>query len=310
MSTPPPLVGEAAALGAAVIWAGSTCVYRKHGAGISAYLLNLFKNAVALACLGVSVVAMRSTFPDDPRVVWLLVLSGVVGIAIGDTAFFGALSRLGAQATSTTQCLAIPFALVIAMVLLDETPSAWQLVGIGVTLLSVAGVVARRRGPQPWVEARGRVLVEGLVFAVVSAFAQAAGIVLQRDALQQSEVLPGTLLRFAPAVVILAAIGASRRARSRHRRRDRPPADPSRGPELRRRVLALATASFFGTFIGVVLLSVATKYAKAGVVAALSSTYPVWIIPVAVVFLKERADTWSVSFTLLAVAGVVMILVV
>ena len=60
--------------------------------------------------------------------------------------------------------------------------------------------------------------------------------------------------------------------------------------------------------IGVFLLAVATKYAEAGVVTALSGTFPVWVVPIAVFALKEKAAPSTVLWTLVAVLGVCLTL--
>ena len=72
---------------------------------------------------------------------------------------------------------------------------------------------------------------------------------------------------------------------------------------------ALSLAAFAGTFLGVLLMSFGAKYAKAGVAAALTSTYPVWIVPIAKFILKERVSWQSAVCTALAVGGIILMVV-
>ncbi len=106
--------------------------------------------------------------------------------------------------------------------------------------------------------------------------------------------IEGTLARMAPALFflfIVQGIDGPRKAVQSFR-------------QTKGAFLALGIASFFGTFLGVLLLSIGTKYAKAGVVAAITSTFPLWVIPISRIFLKEKTNWQSVVCTFLAVAGI------
>jgi drug/metabolite transporter (DMT)-like permease len=305
-ATPPfPFAGELAALVAAMIWACTLCTFRRFGDGIPARVLTLYKNCIALVCLLAAIAIVRPALPEDPGPCRLLVLSGVIGLAFGDTAFYAALSRLGAQLTAATQCLAPPVAALLGWIVLSETLSAIQILGMSLTVVAVGGVVLE--GGSGLVEDRARrAWTAGLVFAALSALAQAAGIVLQRGAFQSVSLLPGTAIRFAPAVALLALM---QWGLARPRSKDAGGAPAARGAGLRdpRRAAVLAVAAFFGTFVGVFLLAAGAKYAQSGVVTALSSTYPIWVIPVAAVFLKESAGWRKTLWTLVAMAGIALL---
>ncbi|MDQ3231588.1 MAG: DMT family transporter, partial [Pseudobdellovibrionaceae bacterium] len=73
--------------------------------------------------------------------------------------------------------------------------------------------------------------------------------------------------------------------------------------------LILTVGAFMGTYLGLILMSTGAKYAKAGVTAAISSTYPVWILPIAHYLLGERVSWKSVALTLLAVAGIAIMMI-
>ena len=69
-------------------------------------------------------------------------------------------------------------------------------------------------------------------------------------------------------------------------------------------MMILALASFFGTFIGLLLMSIGAKYAKAGISSALTSTFPLWIIPISVLIAGESVNLRKSILTVFAVAGV------
>jgi drug/metabolite transporter (DMT)-like permease len=294
---PPPFLfaGEFAALAAALAWAISLSVFKRAGAGVPANVLNLYKNVVALVCMAIAAVVIWRPMPSDPMLWLVLGISGVAGLAIGDTGLFAALSRLGAQAASAIQSLAPPMAAGIAALFLRETLTVNQWLGLGITVAGVGGVVYfRNRGQSHLSRLATGVVVWGTTFAVIGALGQALGVVIARQALQKTNVLHGTMMRLIPAILVLLAAGLARGGGIGARRVF---ADG-------RRAGALTGAAVLGAFVGLLLLSVGVKYSKAGVAAALSSTFPIWTIPIAVIFLKEHVSWQSAVCTVAAVVGV------
>jgi drug/metabolite transporter (DMT)-like permease len=299
-SAPPfPLAGEAASLGAALIWSGSISLFTKYAADIPAPVMNFFKSTVAVICLAVAAALTAPVWGTDPWALAVLATSGVVGISLGDTALFGALKRLGAQITSSSQCLAPPIAAGIAALVLGETLSLRETLGMLITAGAVSGIIlfSRRRGAH-LAQLERATLFAGLGLAFFAALCQGAGLVMSRQALQSVDVLYGTLARIMPALLVLTVIlifsGNSRRLHFVVR-------EP-------RRAAILAAASFAGTFLGLLLMSAGVKYTKTGIAAALNSTYPIWIIPIAHFILKERVSWQAVVCTCVAVVGIALML--
>lgn len=294
------MVGELASLGAALIWSGSMSVFAVQGRGLPAEGLNLFKNAIAFVCFGLACLALQPAWPTHSGTIGVLAISGVIGITLGDTALFAALSRLGAQVTSASQCLAPPIAAIVAAVALGETLSPLETAGLLLTVTAVFGVIhfGRREGAS-LSRVPKRTLLIGIGYAVVAAASQGIGLVMSRYALQDVDVLAGTIIRIAPALVLLVGLTLSGPARRTLPTLSIP----------RRRLMLLGIAAFSGTFVGLLLMSIGAKYAKAGVTAALTSTYPIWIIPIAHFVLKERVNWQTVVCTVVAVAGIALLFV-
>lgn len=291
-------VGELASLGAALIWSCSMSLFAVQGRGLPAEGLNLFKNAIAFVGFGLACLALQPAWPTELRTVSILAASGVIGITLGDTALFAALSRLGAQVTSASQCLAPPIAAIAAAWSMGETLSPLETAGLVVTVTAVFGVIhfGRREGASLAGIPR-RTLLVGIAYAALAATCQGIGLVMSRYAFQNVDVLSGTIIRIAPALVLLVGLTLSGPARRTLKTLSIP----------RRRLGLLALASFAGTFIGLLLMSIGAKYAKAGVTAALTSTYPIWIIPIAHFVVKERVNWHTVACTVVAVAGIAML---
>jgi len=297
VSPPVPMAGELASLGAALIWSCSLSIFSVFGRQVPAAALNLFKNLVAIVCLGCTALVLRPPRPDHWMDYLVLAASGIVGLSLGDTALFAALKRLGAQVTSASQCLAPPIAALIAIFFMNETLSLRELLGLLLTAGAVGALIYfGQRGGAPLASIPKKTLVTGLFFALCGALCQGLGIVLQRIALQNVHVISGTIIRVAPAILVLVAMNVLR------------PVPVSMGAIFvsRKQAMVLTLAAFAGTFVGLILMSLGAKYTKAGIAAALTSTYPLWIIPIARFILKERVSWQSSACTLVAVSGIIL----
>jgi drug/metabolite transporter (DMT)-like permease len=296
LPTAPPIphAGEAAALVAALIWSVTLCVYRAQAYCIPATTINLFKNGISLACLVSYAWALNAAWPDEPMLIAWLAGSGMVGFVLSDTAMFAALKHLGAARTAAMQCISPPVAVFCGWLFLAEALSGFALLGIGVTVVAVAG--AMMLGPRD--ETRlGPHWSLGLLLAVVAAVANAIGIVMARQAFQQVDIATGTIYRLIPAVLVLLIVVTSRGRRAGWEKLAEPP----------RRGIWLGVTAFFGSFVGMLFYGASIKFAPAGVAATLTSTYPIWLIPIAAGILKERITGGQILCTLVAVGGIGLI---
>ncbi|MEN8260575.1 MAG: EamA family transporter [Pseudomonadota bacterium] len=291
------VIGESAALSAAFLWALSAVIYRRLGVSLPPIALNLYKGGIAVALL---LVTVAWTQPGAFRTVdgygaALLLLSGIIGIGIGDTAFFAALNRLGERLTVLlAETLAPPISAVIALVFIGETLDAGSLVGIAVTLCGVALVIGK-------LPVGGRVAPfhqrEGFLLAALAASAQAVGAVLSREALTQTDISPlmSALLRLTGGVLILVlwlAIGRRRFS-----------VDAMRSGRV---AAAVVTAAFLGTYLGLFLQQVSLKYADTGVALTLLATSSLFVLPL--VFLRgERIGPRALVGAVTAIVGVGML---
>jgi drug/metabolite transporter (DMT)-like permease len=138
---PFPMAGELASLSAALIWSCSISLFTLFAKDVPARALNLYKNLLALVCLAVAAAVIRPELPPDGGPFLILGLSGILGLSLGDTALFAALRRLGAQVTSASQCLAPPISAVAAVLMLGESLTARESLGLTVTTGAVAAII-------------------------------------------------------------------------------------------------------------------------------------------------------------------------
>lgn len=288
-----PLLGEGAALMAAMIWAVSMSLYTRFGQSVSARHLNLFKNCVALLCLAGVAILVPWQWPGEAQTYYVLALSGLLGLALGDTLLFISLKSMGVQRTSVIQCLAPPFAALLAWIAFGEYLVLWEWIGLSITVVFLALILKARSHA-----AAAPLTALGVSAALGAAVCQAFAMTSLRWSLQGVDVWTGTFLRITPSIAALTLYSLYMGDLGKMKAIFQP----------KKKALILGVAAFIGTFLGLVLMSTGAKYAKAGVATALSSTTPIWILPIAHFMLGEKLSLKLLVLTLFVVLGVVLMI--
>ncbi|NJR41070.1 MAG: DMT family transporter [Leptolyngbyaceae cyanobacterium CSU_1_4] len=288
--------GELAALSAALIWAIASFVYVIMGRQIPPLVLNFAKCTIAifLSVLTLFLMGDSPSFLQQAERVplGLLLVSGALGIGLGDTAFFEALNCLGARRSLLIEALAPPLAALFAAIFLGETLSVRAWMGIVLTVGGVTWVILERvpddfQGKlRPW---------RGIGFGVLSALAQASGAVLSRAALAETSVSPlwGSLIRLVAGVLILLVLMSFQRQIWAE-------FQPLRD---RRFLFILVSTSFASTYLGIWLQQIALKFTATGIAQALTATSPLFVIPIAL-SMREKVSLRSILGAVLALLGI------
>jgi drug/metabolite transporter (DMT)-like permease len=286
--------GEFAALGAAFLWAASSTVYALLGQRIPPLQLNLLKGLIAIALIVLTLTIAGQPIPElDPLPVGILLLSGVIGIGLGDTAYFSALIHLGARRTLLLETLAPPMTAVLALIFLRENLSTGAWCGILLTLLGIAWVITERT---PASVVRDINPLQGIVWAILAAIAQSIGAVLSRFALVESNLSPlwSTLLRLIGGTLIVVLLLLIPRQTQKQ------VFQVLRSPRL---IGVIILTAFGSTYLGIWLQQTGLKFAPAGIAQTLSATSPLFVLPIAF-WLGEKISLRAVLGVLVAVVGI------
>jgi len=305
-------VGGGAALTASAIWAVSTTLMKgaivRHGARG----MNLFRVSIALVLFWTSTLlvdggaAWRAIATRDGQ---LLLLSGVIGLAVGDLFLFACLRRLGAQPAIAMNQLSPVWSALLGFALGSEVLHGRELLGIALVIGGVLLVIFGRdaRGAPGSAAlgsesaaaehpASGRPLA--LALGIGSSLCNAVAGMMTHHSIASVGALPGSTLRMSGAAVVLLLLSFSGR-------RTRSDFAPLRAlPTMRRELVAVLIA----TYLGIFLQQQAYAGLDASIALCLLSTTPLFLLPLAVGILRERYRWYAWLGTLIATSGVPLLL--
>jgi len=274
-------------------WAIGAILWRKLGEQLSSYSMNLGKVVIGSCFLGF-ILLFIGLEPISSRSLVFLGLSGILGIAIGDTFFFLSLMQLGPRRASLMGSLN-PVAIAVAAALfLGErpTPGAW--IGIVVTTLGVGWVLWERASAGAVVETSSL----GIRYGILSVLCTAGAVLLAKVGVASAPTVQAAWIRLLAGVLGLMLWGAWRSELGKW-------LSPFSKGALLAKVAAVVSVVVVGGFW---LSIVALKHIDASIAGTLNSTSPLFILPMSMVFMKEKLSFRTVLGTAIAVCGVALIL--
>lgn len=296
------LLGQAAALAAALTWASALVLFKRSGERMPPVSLSLFKNAVALLLFAPTLAILMWVEPghslDHLREFpigdyCILMLSGVLGIAIADTLLFYALNLIGVGLMAVVDCVYAPLTLLFAWLYLSETLTWPHYVG---GALIIAGVFTATRHKPPAGRSRTQLLA-GMALAVLAIALVAFGIVLAKPILGPMAVMWATSIRMAAGTVLLALFALLGRRWKEHWVAFQP------APIWKFAI----PAAILGTYLSLIFWIAGFKYTYAPVAAVLNQTSVIFASIFAAVFLHEHFGGRKVAALVIGVIGVVIV---
>jgi drug/metabolite transporter (DMT)-like permease len=278
-------IGHQAALAAAMAWTTASALWRSLTQFGTAIELNGLKNGLALLFF----LPFLFTLPwtDQTGAIVVLLLSGVIGIAAGDSFYLGGLRRLGTQRALTVEAIGPVLASMGGVLMMGDTvrPAAWA----GALLVSCAVVLVAQ---QSKASSATNGTAFGLLLCVLAVMCGLSGAFLSRHVLITSSLSP---MQTAAIRLLGGWLGLLPLLRGRLSPKDLP-----------KGVMAkVVLATLLGTNLGIVLQQIVFQILPVGQGITLMSTAPVMAL-----FLHrlegESLQWQGVVAGLLAVSGVAL----
>ncbi len=298
--SPFPFPPESLAVLAAACWALAALFSAPVARKMGAFAFTRWRMVFATVMLGGWATLAGTWGSLNLALVSVLVLSGFIGIFIGDTVLFACMNRLGPRRSGILFATHSMMSAVLAALFLGERMGAVAMLGCALVLSGVMCAIAfgKRTGSESSLEAtRGRLAV-GVSLGLIAALGQALGTLVVKPVMGPDvDPVAASAVRMAAGFgfhAVLLLVGWK-------------PARLTAVMEPRDWQL-LAGSAFLSMAMGMTLILAALKYGSAGLVGMLSSVSPILLLPLLWWKTKVPPTLGAMAGALLTVAGVVLIL--
>lgn len=221
--------------------------------------------------------------------------SGFIGIFIGDTALFACLNRMGPRQSGLLFSCHAVFSAVLGYFLFSETMSWIELTGATLVFSGVLSAIffgRRGQATNKLEMVHGNVWI-GLALGLTAALCQALGGVIAKPVMQTSvDPVAASSIRMLTAFIahcLLRATG-TRVARATQ--------------NMSWKIFGItAINGFIGMALGMTLILYALREGNVGMVALLSSTTPIMLLPILWIYTKQRPNRFAWFGAVIAVIG-------
>jgi drug/metabolite transporter (DMT)-like permease len=285
--------GEVSAFSAAMVWGVATVLFTlafRKGKAADAVLVKNLGGAVVLGLLAFLLAPDYGGGSADAESIRWLLLSGMIGLGLGDWLYFVALGHIGVGRTLILgQSLPVLTAF-LAWFTHDEWLSAAQ--WGGVAAIVAGGLIAESRRKM-----RGHADGIGIAAAFGAVLAFAVGNGMMAEGVRETGAITGAAWRLVGGTIGILLVRTF-------------------AGELRAAIATITSPapwklfllpSAVGTWFGMALLTGGFKWALQGVAAALAATTPLISIPLAVIFLHEKPGWRGWTGAILVVAGAALL---
>jgi drug/metabolite transporter (DMT)-like permease len=288
-------LGILAALGCAASWAMGAVLFKKVGEQLSSPAMTLVKGFISAALLGLALLVFGYA-PVSTNTLVLLILSGVLGIAIGDTLFFAALKELTPHTLIMLLTGGQVLTVLLAVLFLGEKPAALAWVGIGLIILGIFVVVRANLSGE-----KKRSPLRGIILGGLSTVCMSVSYIITEEPLHNKimpvSALEATFIRMTAGAVTMLVISLfTGQAKNWWQ--------PFRASGLLVQFFLSVAVVTFGAFW---LNFVAFKHLEYSIANTLTSVEPLFVLPLGLVFLREKVTLTALAGSILAVAGITLI---
>ncbi|MBQ4680494.1 DMT family transporter [Aeromonas dhakensis] len=288
------------ALAAASLWAVAALISVKPARHLGPFAYSRWRMCLVSLMLGSMSLLTGGWHTLSGSALPLLAISGLIGIFIGDTALYACMNRLGPRRSGLLFSCHALFSALLGLWLFNEQLTGSRLAGAMLVFVGVmlAILFGRRSSGSEWEKIRGG-LVAGVALGLTAALCQSLGAIIAKPVMMGGDVdaVSASGVRMGSALLAHCALRMTGLPLSK-------PLHP-----INRRIFGMiALNGFLAMALGMTLILVALKQGDVGMVAILSSTTPVILLPLLWWHSGERPSAAAWAGTLLATLGTMLVL--
>ena len=228
-----------------------------------------------------------------------ILISGFIGIFLGDTLLFVALQKIGPRRNNILFALAAPFTIILNITFLQQQMTFNDLFGCLLVFTGVVIAIAygtSKTNQHRWESIEGSILV-GIIFGILAALGQAIGLIIMKPVLSAgADPIASAAIRTTVSAFMLSLTYFMNY------------------PVLKDKtnfslsiILKTILSGFLGMALGMSLLLIALQKVDAGIVATLSSTSPIMILFLLWMITQKIPTKGAWSGTFVAIVGTSLI---
>jgi drug/metabolite transporter (DMT)-like permease len=294
-------LGELAALATSMCWSATATFFTLAGQKVGSVVVNRIRLLLAVIFLLIThwlILGVPLPFRAEPERWYWLALSGVIGLVVADGFLFQAFVWIGPRLGSLMMSLSPVVSALLAWLVLAETLSWSQMMGMALAIGGVMWVILERNGPVRTSSDHQRYL-SGVLFGLGAATGQAVGLILAKKGLGDNfPALSGNVIRMLAAATTLWAITVFQRQAA---------VTFQRLLSQRSVLLNIVGGAFFGPFLGVWLSLVAIQWTHIGIASTLMALPPIFLLPISHFVFKEQLGWPAILGTIVAMIGVAIL---
>lgn len=286
------MIGIFAALGAAYAGTLASFLFREQTKYFSASQINLIKSLISFLIFFPALFSI-DLFSNFKNII-ILIISGCLGIAVGDTFFLSALKRIGTRKTLTIEATSPVLANILGSLLINESISLQAWIGTLIVTLSLIGISIDKTADNDF---NLRLKTKyGFLYAIISVLCTVIAAILSRIVLSSSDLSPlqsSELRLFGSLVILIAFVRIDFKKINNN--------IPKKSK------LNLLLASFLGTNIELLLQQTVFKFLTVGLGWTLLSSAPA----ISLLFAKaegEKVNIITILLTFLTIFGALIAL--
>ena len=231
----------------------------------------------------------------------VIIVSGVIGIFLGDTLLFMALKRIGPRRNNILFSLAAPFTVILNILALQQKMSLIEITGCILVFIGVVVAISygnSKNNNHRWELIEGSIKI-GILFGILAALCQSIGLIMMKPILDQgADPIASAAIRCTISALLLSLTYISKSNFM-----------DSNINYTTSTILKTIISGFLGMALGMSLLLIALQKADAGIVATLSSTSPIMILFLLWIITKKMPSIGAWIGTTIAIIGTGLIFI-
>ena len=285
--------GDIFAILTAICWSSGVIFFHVSGRILSSLQISLLKNIIGVIGFFGFLAVQRNEFPVFTNYeLWIMVISGTFGVAVGDLFFLASLRRLGAGLNAIVSTSYSPTIFLLAFFMFGEVISLQAYCG---GALVIAGIII---GTLEIPKNRSQKnIFWGVLYGFTAQALTAFSVLILKPIMEIHPVVPIALVRFITGAVLSIGFlvftkGSSALRETIKQGFKHPP---------------LIMGSIMGTFLSVIFWLAGYKYTLAGRAAIYNQLSTIFIILMAAIFLKEAMTQRKWLAVTCALSGALMV---